>query len=264
MVNLLSEHPDPLEKVTDPNNESVLTEEQQKELEELVRPYRPHFAANKLGCARGVFHHIDTGNSPPFKQSYNSFNPRVMGEAQEELDRRLALNLVEPSDSPYSSPLLRLKKKDGKPRWVVDLRKLNDQISSPNANQLPKINGLLMKIRGAAIISSLDVRDAYLQIPLDQESRKNTALYVPGRGLFQFTRMPAGLKDAAGRWQGYIERILGYNANILVYMDDILCFSPQGGWEHHKALFRHVFDRLVEARLTVNLEKSVFGHKRTL
>ena len=224
----------------------------------------PFFAEGRIGCAKGIFHRIDTGNAPPFKQSYNSFNSRLMDEAHAELDRRLVLNLVEPSESPYSSPLLRLKKKNGQTRWVVDLRKLNAQITCPNANQLPKINGLLMNLNGAAIISSLDIKDAYLQIQLDPESRKKTAFYVPRRALFQFTRMPAGLKDAAGRWQGYIERVLGYHPNILVYMDDILLFSLEGGWEQHKALIKYVLDRLVDAGITINLEKSVFGRRKTL
>jgi len=247
-----------------PDDDSVLTTAQRQELEEILRPYRPHFAEGKLGCAKGIFHHINTGNAPPFKQRYNSLNPRLMEEAHAELDRRLALNLVEPSDSPYCSPLLRLAKKGGGARWVVDLRQLNNQIICPNAHQLPKINGLLMNTRGAAIISSLDIKDAYLQIPLDEESRKKTAFYVPQRGLFQFTRMPAGLKDAAGRWQNYIERLLGYDPNVLVYMDDILIFSPEGEWQHHKALLRRVLDKLVEAGVTVNLKKSVFGRRKTL
>ena len=81
---------------------------------------------------------------------------------------------------------------------------------------------------------------------------------------YQFTRMPAGLKDAAGRWQSYIEKALGYHPNVLIYMDDILFWSPDNDREHHKQLLKQVLDRLIEAGIMVNLEKSVFGRRKTL
>ena len=255
----------PFSNQKEDENESVLTEEQKRELEQILQNYPNVFDSENLGCARGIYHHIDTGDAPPVKQSYNSLNPLLLHEVHEELDQRLRKKLVEPSDSPYSSPLLRLKKKDGKgTRWVVDFRKLNENIKTPNAYQLPKINGLLMNIGSAAIISSIDIRDAYLQVELDPESRKKTAFFVPGRGLYQFTRMPAGLKDAAGRWQGYIERVLGYHPNIVIYMDDLLLWSPNGDWDHHKELLKYVLERLSAAGITANLEKSVFGRRQTL
>jgi len=254
------------EKVRDGTAEeaSILSPVQREELEGLLKPSRAHFGTDKIGCAKGILHHIDTGDAPPVQHRYQSYNPRIENEAGEEVRRRLELGLVERSDSPYCSPLLRLKKKSGKARWVVDYRKLNSQIRFPNANQLPRIRDLLMRLKGAAIISSLDVRDAYLQIPLDEESKKKTAFYVPGEGLFHFTRLPAGLKDAAGRWHGYIQRIVGHDDQVLVYMDDILIFSYDGDWEGHKLLLKSVLDKLVEANITVNLEKSVFGRKETL
>jgi len=158
-----------------PSSESVLTSSQQAELEDMLREYKPMFESGTLGCAKGIYHHIDTGDAPPFKANYNSLNPMMMAEAHQELDAKMAAGHVEPSDSSYCSPLPRLKKKNGGTRWVEDFRILN--------LQLPKINGLLMNTRGATIISSLDIKDAYLQIPLDAASKPKTAFYVPGRGL---------------------------------------------------------------------------------
>jgi len=92
-----------------------------------------------------------------------------------------------------------LPKPEGWYRWVVDLRGVNKDIQEPNANQLPKVNDFLMTTHGAAIISFLDIKDTCMQIELDDLSKPKTAFYVPGRGLYQFKRMPAGLKDAARR-----------------------------------------------------------------
>jgi len=248
----------------DLDSDCVLTPKQKEELDDIIETYRPLLDKEKLGCAKGVFHHIDTGDATPSKHSYNSLNPRMLEVAHRELDERLKQGIVEPSDSPWCSPLLMLKKPTEGWRWVVDLRKLNEKIQRPNAHQLPKINGSLMTVNRPTIISSIDIRDAYCQIPLDEESKPKTAFYVPGRGLFQYTRMPAGLRDAAGRWQAYIDKILGYHPNVLVYMDDILIWSPNHDWSHHKEVLHHVLKRLADANLTIKMDKCKFGRKQLL
>ena len=227
-----------------------------------MEEFRPKLEKEELGCLKGVVHHIDTGDAPPCKQKYSSLNPRMMSEAHRELDERLRLKIVEPSESPYSSPLLMIPKKDHGWRWVVDFRDLNKSIKKPNAHPLPKIDPMLWNIKGGTIFSTIDVKDAYLQIPLSEESKKKTAFTVPGRGLFQYTRLPAGLKDAAGRWQSAIEKVLGYDPNILVYMDDILIFSSD--WEHHKRLLRKVFQKLYDAGITIKMSKCSFGLERII
>jgi len=170
---------------SDPDTDSVLTSKQREELEEILETYRPLLDKEELGCAKGVVHHIDTGEAPPSKQTYNSLNPKMLAEAHKELDWRLEQGLVEPSDSPWCSPLLMLRKpNNGGWRWVVDLRKVNEKIKRPNAHQIPKINGSLMAVNRPTIISTLDIKDAYMQIRLDDESKPKTAFYVPGRGLY--------------------------------------------------------------------------------
>ena len=244
--------------------DSMLDPKQREELEEILEEYRPLLEKGKLGCLRGVEHHIDTGDEPPCKQQYNSLNPRKLAEAHRELDERLELGIVEPSESPYASSLLMIPKKDSGWRWVVDFRKLNSSIKRPNAHPLPKIDPMLWNVKGGTIFSSIDIKDAYLQIPLSAESKQKTAFTVPGRGLFQYTRLPAGLKDAAGRWQSAIEKVLGNDPHMMVYMDDILIWSPNLDWEHHKALIRKVLQKLADAGLTIKMSKCTFGRKRTL
>lgn len=245
------------------STDDVLTPDQRKELSELVEEFKPKLEKEELGCIKNIVHHIDTGDAPPCKQKYYSLNPKMLAEAHKELDARLQMGTVEPSESPYSSPLLMIPKKDKGWRWVVDFRLLNETIKKPTAHPLPKIDPMLWNIKGGTIFSSIDIKDAYLQVPLSEESKAKTAFTVPGRGLFQYTRLPAGLKDAAGRWQSAIEKILGHDPNILVYMDDILVFSTNNDWEHHKALLRKVFQKLVDAGLTIKMSKCVFGRKET-
>lgn len=241
-------------------NGSVLNVNQKEELRSIIEEFKPKLEKAKLGCLKNVVHHIDTGDAPPCKQKYCSLNPKMLAEAHRELDERLEMDIVEPSESPYSSPLLMLPKKDSGWRWVVDFRELNKAIKRPNAHPLPKIDPMLWNVKGGTIFSSIDIKDAYLQVPLSPESKSKTAFSVPGRGLFQYKRLPAGLKDAAGRWQKAIEEVLGHDPNILIYMDDILIFSSN--WEHHKQLLRKVFQKLSEAGLTIKMSKCSFGLER--
>lgn len=240
-----------------------LTPEQREELMKIVDYFRPLLEPGKLGCIKGVEHHIDTGDAKPIKTTYYSVNPAVMCEVCKELDHRLENDIVEPADSPWQSPLLILPKKDAGFRWVVDFRRLNKLVKPNSSYPLPKINPLLSNLKGAALLTTIDIKDAYLQILLSPESRAKTAFYIPGKGQFQFKRMPAGLKDAASRWQKTIEQILAdiikEFGHILVYMDDLLIWSPEGKYLQHRELIRRVFQRFVEVGLTINLAKCKFG-----
>ncbi|KAE8738339.1 hypothetical protein FOCC_FOCC016181, partial [Frankliniella occidentalis] len=192
-----------------PETEIAITDEQKKRLEVLLQEFRPLLSPGKLGTVKGVQHTINVGDAKPFKTTYYSVNPKVMAEVHAELQRRLDNDIVEPADSPFQSPLLIIPKKNKGLRWVVDFRKLNSLIQEPDSSYpLPKINPMITKLGGATILSTIDISDAYLQIELAPESRPCTAFYVPGRGQFQFKRMPAGLKDAASRWQRTIETVL--------------------------------------------------------
>lgn len=246
--------------------EDPLTGSQREKLKSLIEEFRPTLSPGHLGCIKNVEHVIDTGSARPFKVYYDNMNPQVLKSVHAELDRRLKEGICEPSTSPWQSPLILVPKKNNTWRWVVDFRRLNKLIDSPSTSYpLPRIRPLLSQLKGATLLTTLDISDAYLQIRLSPESKPKTAFSIPGRGLFQFTRMPAGLKDAASRWQSTIDAILDditrEDPHVTKYMDDILIWSEGSDWEHHLALIRRVFERLVEAGVTINMDKSEFGRK---
>lgn len=256
-------------EIIDPPSEDckeILSEEQKSQLNLLLEEFKPLLSPGKLGLVKGVQHTINIGDSKPFKATYYSVNPKVMSEVHEELQRRLENDIVEPADSPFQSPLLIIPKKNKGLRWVVDFRKLNSLIQTPDSSYpLPRINPMISQLGGATILSTIDISDAYLQIELSPESRPYTAFYVPGRGQFQFKRMPAGLKDAASRWQktieNVLEEILRTDPHCMIYMDDIIAWSPGGDWNHHISLLRKIFEKLTQSGVTVNLDKSSFCRK---
>ena len=132
-------------------------------------------------------------------------------------------DIIERSDSPWASPIILIRKKDGKYRFCVDYRKLNN-VTEKDAYPLPMISSTLDKLNNAKYLSTLDIKSAYWQIPMESSSKKYTAFTVPNRGLFQFKRMPFGLCNAPSVWQRFIDQVLqsDLEPHVFVYLDDIV------------------------------------------
>lgn len=147
---------------------------------------------NSLGCTT-VAEHVIRTTSAPIKQRYYRVSPVMQRHIDAELDGMLRLGVVEKSNSPWASPIVMVKKaKSDSWRFCVDFRKLNS-VTIRDSYPLPIIADVLDKLRDARYLSTIDIKSAYWQVPLEKESRKYTAFVVPNRGLFQFTRMPFGL-----------------------------------------------------------------------
>ena len=138
------------------------------------------------GTTSHAEHRIRLKPGPPIKQRYRPRNPAMQAVIDREVDKMLAEGVIEPSRSPWSSPVVLVKKKDGAHRFCIDFRRLNE-VSEKDAYPLPHITATLDKLRGATYLSTLDLKSGYWQVPLARASRPATAFTVPGRGLYQFT-----------------------------------------------------------------------------
>lgn len=233
----------------------VLTLSEQAELQDVIERNR-NIMGESLGCTNRSEHVIIT-ESPPIKQRYYPVNPVMQRQIDLELDQMLKDGIVEPSNSGWASPIVLVKKKDGSYRFCVDYRKLN-AVTLPDGYPLPYISNVLDKLRNAHYLSSVDIKSAYWQVPVAVESRKFTAFTVPNRGLFQFRRMPFGLRNSPATWQRLIDQVLGSDLEpyVFVYLDDIVIVTPT--FEKHLSVLDEVFRRLKEANLTVSWDKCQF------
>ncbi|XP_017464168.1 PREDICTED: RNA-directed DNA polymerase homolog, partial [Rhagoletis zephyria] len=102
--------------------------------------------------------------------------------------------VIEPSASPWSSPVVLVKKKDGQMRFCVDYRKLND-VTKKDSYPLPRIDDTVDSLTGTKWFSILDLKSGYRQVEVCDEDKEKTAFSV-GDGLWQFTVMPFGLCNA--------------------------------------------------------------------
>lgn len=237
------------------NAKTELTPEQAKVLNDLV-DQGFHEMGDRLGCTSLVEHVIKT-NAAPIKQRYYPVSPIMQKHMDKEVDKLLEEGIIERSASPWSSPVVLVKKKDQSYRFCVDYRKLN-QVSERDAYPIPYVSATLDKLRDAKYLSSLDIKSAYFQVPLSEDSKPLTAFTVPNRGLFQFRRLPMGLANSPATFQRLIDQVLGpeMEPHCFVYLDDIVIVTQT--FEQHIRVLREVFRRLKVANLTASKEKCHF------
>ena len=146
------------------------------------------------GHTDAVLHDIDTGDARPIRTPLRSLSPTKIVEQEAKIAEMLRGGQIEPSDSPWSSPTVLVKKKDGTLRFCVDYRRLN-QVTKKDAFPLPPINDSLSMLAGQRWFSTLDLASGYWQVGMTKRASQRSAFATPA-GLFQFRVMPFGLCNA--------------------------------------------------------------------
>lgn len=206
-------------------------------------------------------HRIEIGDALPRKQRHYPISPYVLHEVNREIDRMIALDVVEEAQfSPWNNPLVAVKKKTGQYRVCLDARHLNSIMVS-EGYLIPQIAAITNNLRSSKYISSIDLNDAFWQLPLHPGSRPLTAFTVPSRGHYQFKVVPFGLCTASQALARVMTQIFAdMEPQVFHYLDDIIICSES--FEEHIALLREVAHRLRQANLTISSEKSLFCRKK--
>ena len=202
----------------------------------------------------GVEHHIVTRGHPTFSRP-RRLSADKFTAAKAEFSKMEEAGIVRRSKSPWSSPLHIVPKPSGGWRPCGDYRLLN-KTSSDDRYPLPHIQDFNSRIAGANIFSKIDLVLGYHQIPMAQESIPKTAIATPF-GLWEFLRMPFGLKNAAQTFQRLMDGILRDVDFAFVYLDDILVASVSKS--QHLEHLRRIFELLSSNGLVINKSKCVFG-----
>jgi hypothetical protein len=246
---------------------SPVSQDQKERLIQLIMDNRDVFALlpNDAGRSTKFTAKIQTKphSQPIAARPYNvaySLRERFDELIQNLLDK----GIIQPSESAYASPCLLVEKKgvdaQGRRqlRLVVDYRRLNELVISP-AVRPPRIADLLHQLHDAKLFSTVDLKDGFFQLQLDPESFKYTAFITPDGLLYEFTRVPMGIKCAPSLMCRMISMLTSNSKNRVAYIDDILVMAPD--FDAMMLELQALFSKMREHGLRMNLKKCEFIRK---
>ncbi|XP_040195270.1 LOW QUALITY PROTEIN: uncharacterized protein LOC120928229 [Rana temporaria] len=209
-----------------------------------------------VGCARSTQHRVRLQDDKPFRERSRRVPLGDLDDLREQLAELKRTRIIQESRSPYASPIVVVRKKNGSIRLCIDYRTLN-QRTIPDQYTTPRIEDALQCLSGAKWFSVLDLRSGYHQIPMHPEDKEKTAFICP-LGFFEFNRMPQGLTGAPATFQRLMEKTVGdiHLIEVLVYLDDLIVFGRT--LEEHEQRLEKVLKRLHEEGLKLSLEKCQF------
>ncbi|XP_026465960.1 uncharacterized protein LOC113369433 [Ctenocephalides felis] len=202
-----------------------------------------------------LFAHRITTTGPPLASRFRKIFGEKAVAARSEIQDLLNRGILRPSNSPWASPIHMVPKKNGTFRMCGDYRRLNAN-TLPDRYPPPLIQDVFNNLHQKAVFSTIDLEKAYHQVHMHEEDIQKTAIITPW-GLFEYLRMPFGLKNAAQTFQRFINHIFQDFNFVYIYIDDILVMSTD--MNEHRSHLQLVFEKLQEYSLTINLEKCAFG-----
>ena len=172
-----------------------------------------------------VEHKINTGDANPINSAPYRCSPKEREAIREQISKMLKDRIIQPSTSPWASPVVLIPKPDGSLRFCIDYRKLND-LTIKDVYPLPRIDDSLAALGTGRFFSSFDLTSGYWQVKVAEGDREKTA-FISECGLFEFNVMPFGLCSAPAIFQRLMDAVLAGLKwrNLLVYLDDIIVFS---------------------------------------
>ncbi|KAK8923646.1 hypothetical protein KSP39_PZI019205 [Platanthera zijinensis] len=188
---------------------------------------------------------------PPFRMA-----PKELAELRVQLQELLEQGYIRPSSSPWSAPVLFVKKKDGSMRLCIDYRELN-KLTVKNKYPIPRIDDLFDQLVGLVVYSKLDLKSGYYQLRIHDEDIPKTA-FGTRYGHFEFSVMPFGLTNAPSVFMDLMNRVFREYLDwfVVVFIDDILVYSKSEA--EHESHLGTVLQVLRENQLYAKFSKCEF------
>ena len=234
-----------------------LTEEEQKQVHELLLEYQDIFSKHDLdiGCFTGLKHKINTGNEEPVKHKLRRTPLGFEKEEKEYIQKMLDAGVIRPSVSEWASSPVLIRKKDKTVRYCLDYRDVNAKTKNVGCNwPLPSIDDCIDTLAGSQYFSTIDLAAGYWQIMVEEEDIPKTA-WISKYGHYESLRMPFGLKGAPSTMQRAVEKTLQGLLWVIAigYLDDVI--TKGGSFSEHVSNLKQVFQRFREHHLKIKPKK---------
>lgn len=241
------------------NINDKLSEKERASVIDVIRRHVKAFSwdKNDLGLTSLVEHTVELTTGDPVKSAPYKTQPQKQQIIDQNVEEMLHQGVIEVSKSPFASPVVLAKKRNGEWRFCVDFRSLNN-MTIKDAYPLPRMDDTLQTLHGNSFFSTLDLLSGFWQIPLSVRDRYKTAFVTRG-GLYQFRVMPFGLTNAPATFQRLMDRVLlGLNWKAcVVYLDDIIVFGKS--LEEHNENLSLVLEQIERANLKLKPNKCQFA-----
>ncbi|KAH9780314.1 hypothetical protein KPL71_008031 [Citrus sinensis] len=234
----------------------------QLNMQQLLNEFEDVFQEpSKLPPLREIDHHI------PLKEGTQPINVRSYryayfqkAEIEKQVQAMLNVGIIQPSTSPFSSPIFLVKKKDDTWRFCTDYRALNTA-TIKDRFPIPTVDDMLDELYGVTYFTKLDLQTGYHQVRVHAPDISKTA-FRTHNGHFEYLVMPFGLCNAPSTFQAIMNSIFHpyLRQFILVFFYDILVYSPT--WELHLTHVRKTLEILKKHSFFIKANKCDFGkHK---
>ena len=203
------------------SNSTHLSNSEKELLFVLLMEYADVFSFHSdLGRKNLTKHHIDIGDSQPIHKLPRRVSPAHRQEVRQLLNEMLKNDIIQPSNNPWSSPIILVRKRDGSTWFCIDYRKVNS-VTRKDAYPLPRVDDILDTLGGSKWFSTIDLKSGYRQVEVDSSSREKT-VFATSEGLYKFKLMPFGLCNAPATFRRLMNRVLcDVNwVECLLYIDD--------------------------------------------
>ncbi|KAL0551906.1 hypothetical protein IC582_010998 [Cucumis melo] len=196
----------------------------------------------------------------PISRAPNRMAPAELKELKVQLQELLNKGFIRPSVSPWGTPVLFVKKKDGSMRLCIDYRELN-KVTVKNRYPLPRIDDLFDQLQGATVFSKIDLRSGYHQLRIKDGDVPKTAFHSR-YGHYEFIVMSFGLTNAPAVFMDLMNSVFRefLDTFVIVFIDDILIYSKTE--TEHEENLRMVLQTLQDNKLYAKFSKCEFWLKQ--
>ena len=259
LVNKLLASPDQRTPIDDLSlKDSVLDSDQQAKLHSILSHFADRFVTNNQRPSQTTLTKmkIDTAEATPVNQAPYKRGPSEKEFIEKTIKENEDGKIIRKSHSPWASPVVIIRKKDGYFRFAIDYRKLNE-VTKKDVYPMPRVDETLDALEGAKYLTTLDLASGYWSVPIEETDKEKTA-FITHCGLYEYNVMPYGLSNAPSVFCRLMDAVLGGLKwqCVLVFVDDILIYSTS--FEQHLKDIVRVFLRLRHANLSMKPAKCHF------